>query len=467
MEAVDELEGRTIIWEPTPKQAEFLSATEDEVLYGGSAGSGKSDALVIDALGSQFGAVNYSEYRAIIFRRSYPELKEIVDRTRTIYPQAVPGAEFNLKDSEWRFPSGAKIELSYLDQDTDVMRYQSRQFQWIGWEEVAQWGSEYPYEYMISRLRAPSRFNIPLYLRGTCNPDGPGARWLANRFGIQPDGSSSSVNVEVNGRTWRRRFIAARLSDNPHLEGTGYREKLMMMPEVVRRALLDGRWDEPPISGAIYASEMVEMADGGRIRPVPYDPRLPVHTIWDLGWNDAMTIIMVQKPLPSVLNVINYLEDSFHTYAQYIADLNALGYVWGYDWLPHDASNRDPKSGMNAKEVLERLGRKVKLIGRNNTEYGIRMARMMFPRTYIDNTSRNRLTGYSGAARLIECLRRYRRSIPQSTNEPASPVHDQYSHGADAWRGLACIVDQITNEEPRSPRVPAWQPFDAGMGPMG
>ncbi len=64
------------------------------------------------------------------------------------------------------------------------------------------------------------------------------------------------------------------------------------------------------MAGAIYAREVLQMVEENRIRPVPYDPRLPVHRIWDLGWNDAMSIIMVQKPAPSTLNIINYLEDS-------------------------------------------------------------------------------------------------------------------------------------------------------------
>ncbi len=459
-----------VIWEPTPKQAEFLTADEDEVLLGGAAGGGKTDCLIVDAMGLQHKAIYQPEYRALLLRRSYPELKEVLDRTKVLYPDVVPGAVFNQKDSDWRFPSGARIEFSYLDNDTDVMKYQSRQFQWLGWEELAQWGSEFPYEYMLSRLRAPVRFPIPLFVRSTCNPDGPGARWIAARFGINPDGSSSRVEMEVNGRIWRRRFIAARLEDNPHLAGTGYREKLMMLPEVTRRALLDGRWDEPPIAAAIYANEMMQMADEGRIRPLPYDPRLPVHTCWDLGWNDAMTVIMVQKPLPNVLNVINYLEDSQKTYAEYIRDLNGLGYLWGTDWLPHDGANKDPKSGMSAQQVLRMLGRRqVRLMGRSDVEAGIKQARMMFPRAYIDNTARKRLTGYLGAARLIECLRHYRRVVPKSTNEPASPLHDQFSHGSDAWRGLAQIADQIRNEgdEAPMPRVEAWSNPIEGMGLLG
>ncbi len=429
-----------------------------------------SDSIVVDALGLQHEAVKNPAYRALLLRRSFKELKEIIDRTRTIYPKVYPGTEYHVQDSEWRFPSGARIELSYLDNDTDVMRYQSRQFQWIGWEEIAQWPTEYPYEYMISRLRAPVRVGLPLYIRATCNPDGPGARWLAKRFGISPAGEASTVTLDIGGRQWRRRFIPSRLSDNRHLAGTGYREKLMMLPDDIRRALLEGRWDEPTVHGAIYAREMAEMADGGRIRPIPYDPRYPVHTVWDLGWNDAMSIIMVQKPHPSALNVINYIEDSFRRYDQYVEEFAAMPYHWGHDWLPHDGGSKNPQTGMSAYDTLKKLGRKVKQpLPRLDPEVGIRQARMMFPRVYIDNTERKRLTGYAGAARRGDCLRHYRRTIPKSTNEPAVPLHDSVSHGADAFRLLAAVADQIRNDgdEEVFPSLPSFHNPERSMGLLG
>lgn len=110
----------SFFWKPTERQAEFPAASEDEVLFGGSAGGGKSEALVVHALGMAHdpSAITQSEYRALILRRTYGELKEIVDRSRILYPQVWPGAVFNQQDSEWRFPSGARIELSYLGQSS-------------------------------------------------------------------------------------------------------------------------------------------------------------------------------------------------------------------------------------------------------------------------------------------------------------------------------------------------------------
>lgn len=226
------------------------------------------------------------------------------------------------------------------------------------------------------------------------------------------------------------------------------------------------------VAGAIYAKEMGAMSVEGRLRAVPYDPRLPVHTIWDLGWNDKMVVVMVQKPIPTVVNIINYYEDNFRTYAEVLGELDRLGYRWGTDWLPHDGANANPQTGKSAQQVLRLLRRPdVKLIGRGNAEDGIRQTRMMLPRTYIDDSVRKTLngTGFMGGSRLIECLRRYRRNVPRTTNEPATPVHDEFSHGADAVRGLAMIVDKLTGEFSgrQAPRLATFQVADPGMGMLG
>lgn len=226
------------------------------------------------------------------------------------------------------------------------------------------------------------------------------------------------------------------------------------------------------VAGAIYAREVIAMVESQRFSKVPYDPRFPVHRIWDLGWNDAMSIIMVQKPAPSTLNVVNYLEGSFLTYAQWISIMRTLGYLWGDDWMPHDATQHDPKSGTNAQKLLTTFGCRVRVIARSTDEARIKAARMMAPRVYMDNTTRTPPPEhpdiYHGAHRLMECLKRYRRAIPTTTGEPASPVHDEYSHGADAWGGLAEIVDRIRNEgEVQMPSVAAFSNHDASMGVLG
>lgn len=235
-------------------------------------------------------------------------------------------------------------------------------------------------------------------------------------------------------------------------------------------------WDGKPrtvVEGAIYAGEVVEMITEKRFRPIPYDPRLPVHRVWDLGWNDLMTCIMVQKPHPSALNVINYLEDSHIMYAQFLAAMDQLGYKWGDDWLPHDAGQHHPTSGTNAwKQIQDLTGRKPKDIPRSDPEARIRAARMMWPRVYLDNarhdTPTDRPNRLLGGAVLMDRLKRYRRTVPRSTMEPTGPLHDINSHGSDGWGGMAEVADRIRNEsEIRVPTIAPFENFDSSMGLLG
>lgn len=230
-------------------------------------------------------------------------------------------------------------------------------------------------------------------------------------------------------------------------------EKLRQYDLVYSRADYDNIWEGKPrsvVAGAIYTTEITDMVREQRFRLMPYDPRLPVHRIWDLGWNDRMSVIMVQKPQPSVLVVVNYLEDSRITYAEMIVALNELRYVKGDDWLPHDSKQHHPTSGTNAKKQLQGLGCRVKDIPKTDPESRIRASRMLFPRIYMDTSKRDtppdRPDRVLGAGHLMDRLKRYKRHIPKSTGEDMGPVHDINSHGADAWGALAEIVDGIRND---------------------
>ncbi len=193
----------------------------------------------------------------------------------------------------------------------------------------------------------------------------------------------------------------------------------------------------PAVTGAIYAEEVADMASSGRICDVAYDPSFKVHVIWDLGWNDSMSLVLVQRHL-STIRVIEYLEDSHKTLDWWSAELRKRNFNWGTLWLPHDGQHCDYKTGKSAKELLEAANWSVEITPNLPVESGIRTARMALKQTYIDKTK---------AARLVECLKRYRRGVPASTGEPGNPIHDEWSHGADAYRYTAINADSLTNED--------------------
>ena len=208
------------------------------------------------------------------------------------------------------------------------------------------------------------------------------------------------------------------------------------------------------VAGAIYAEEISEAIRNQRVCNVPYDPKLKAHTIWDLGWNDAMTIIVVQK-LRSELRIIDYIEESHKTLDWYAAELNKRNWNWGFDYLPHDGRHKDFKTGRSTEDILKSFGRRPKITPSVDVESGIKAARMALQQTYFDKTK---------TARLVECLKRYRRGINSQTNEPGSPVHDEFSHGADAYRYLGLVADQLKNESDKPKQIiREWAPSDPSM----
>lgn len=248
---------QTYIFYPNPgPQTEFLSAGEQEVLYGGAAGGGKSYSLVADP-------VRYfdnPDFKGLLLRRTTEELRELISISHKLYP-ALYGkkAHWVERDKTWYFDSGATFWMSYLERDQDVMRYQGQAFSWIGFDELTQWSTPYAWNYLRSRLRTTSASGLPLYMRATSNPGGPGHSWVKKMFvdPASPGKSFWATDIET-GETLRwpdghsmagkplfkRKFIPATLFDNPYLAADGnYEANLLSLPENERKRLLYGDWD--------------------------------------------------------------------------------------------------------------------------------------------------------------------------------------------------------------------------------
>lgn len=422
-------------WRPNPRQTELLACADYEVLYGGAAGGGKSDALLMDCLGlnnPNGASISNSRYAAVIFRRSYGELAEFEKRSLVWYPRIAPGAKFNASDMVWRFPSGAQVWFAYCARYGDALQHQGREYQWIGWDELTHWPDADSYEFLLTRLRSTDPA-LPCTVRATTNPGGPGHTWVRDRWLIDDLGSPTRIQ-DGQGR-WRR-FIPARLADNPFL-GDDYRRTLEGRSDMMRKALLDGRWDVLEIPGQIYREQLMAAHSDKRIGVVPYDHVLPVHTFWDLGVGDSTSIWFAQQAGRDV-RLIDFYEASGEGLPHYSQVLQQRGYVYGRHWAPHDIQVRELGSGRSRVETAASLGIRFDIVPNIGVDDGIHAARMLFPRLWFDATR---------CKAGIEALTNYRWDYNERIGEfKPRPVHDWSSHASDAFRYLAVA---LRDEAPR------------------
>ena len=233
---------QNIIFQPNDgPQTQFLAAPEREVFYGGARGGGKSYAMLIDPLRY----CDKANHRALLIRRSMPELRDMINHSQRLYGQAYPGAKWREQEKEWRFPSGARIEFGYAENLTDVLRYQGQSYTWIGIDELPQYPTPEIYNFLRSSLRSVDP-DIPVYMRATGNPGNVGSLWVKEMF-VDPSEPNKAFDVHIDTIAGRksitRRFIPAKLQDNPYLMQTDdYMIMLSSLPEVQRKQFLEGDW---------------------------------------------------------------------------------------------------------------------------------------------------------------------------------------------------------------------------------
>lgn len=323
--------------------------------------------------------------------------------------------EFEILDNEIRGANGSLFLFTGLQAHT-VDSIKSFEGCDIVWVEEAHGVSKKSWDTLIPTIRKPES---EIWL--TLNPDmDTDETW--ERFIAAP--SPDTWTCEIN---WR---------DNPWFPAVLEQERVKA--QALDPASYDHIWEGKPrrvAEGAIYRHEIDQLYTDKRVTLVPYDPELPVHSVWDLGWNDAMTIILAQRG-PREVRVIGYIEDSNRTLDWYVGQLEKHPYRWGTDFLPHDGRTRNFQTGKSTEELLKDMGRTVHVLPQTSIEEGIKAARLLFPKCYFDQDK---------TLRLVECLKRYRRDINQKTNEPGAPLHDEYSHGADAFRYLGQAVDLMTS----------------------
>ena len=380
-----------VVFKPnTGPQTDFLAASEREVFYGGARGGGKSYAMLIDPLRY----CDKTHHRALLLRRTMPELRDLITHSQRLYNRAFPGAKWREQEKEWRFPSGAKIEFGYAENMTDALRYQGQSYTWIGIDELPQYPSPDIYNFLRSSLRSVDP-GIPVFMRSTGNPGNIGSQWVREMF-VNPAEPNKSFNLEVSTPTGvkiiTRRFIPAKLQDNPYLMQTDdYYAMLASLPEVQRKQFLDGDWDAfedsafPEFNKALHIVDPFEIPKGWqRFRAADWGYASPACVLWfAIDYDNNLWIyreLYTQKITADVFarKVLMLEKDEYIRYgvldASTWAKRGDIGpsiaetmIQTGCRWRPSD---RTPKSRISGKlEIHKRL----KITDEKKKEPGLRI----------------------------------------------------------------------------------------------
>lgn len=297
--------------QPGPQEA-FLATPADIAFYGGAAGSGKSYATILDPLRH----VHRPGYRAVMFRREMTRLVgsgSLWEESQGIYP--LLGAASRMSPVlEWRWPSGAIIEMRHLQHDKDKHAHQGKQYAAAFFDEITEF-EESQFWYLMGRLRTTS--GVKPYARGTCNPDpdswvrrfidwwiGPNGQPNLERSGVIRHfarvgdeivwGDTKQQLLDENptvepGDPQTFTYIAARLEDNPALtdKDPTYRARLRALPFVDRERLLGGNWNIRAAAGLLFKRQWVEVIDAA-----------PAGITSVRAWDFAGTAVTPQSPDP-------------------------------------------------------------------------------------------------------------------------------------------------------------------------
>jgi phage terminase large subunit len=394
-----------------PDKLDFLFQPHRyKVAYGGR-GSGKSwgfaRALLLQA--------SNKPLRILCAREIQRSIRQSVHQLLTDQIQALGlGPFYEVLESEIRGINGSLFSFTGLANNT-VESIKSFEGVQVVWCEEAQTISKKSWDILIPTIRKP---DSEIWVSFNPNIDTDNTY---QRFVVDPPENAKVVKINWQDNPW---FPQVLEDERQH--------SLKTNPDYAN--IWEGDC-KAAVDGAIYSNEIREAQEGNRITTVPYDPMMKVHVVMDLGWNDSMSVILCQKGI-SDLRIIGYIEDDHRTLDSYSAQLKNLSYNWGTMFLPHDGQSKDFKHGISAEEIMKKLGWDIRIVPKADIESGIKLARMNFHRIYFDKS----------AQRLVECLKNYRRSINSATNEPGAPLHDEYSHGADAFRYLCTSIESMKNE---------------------
>ena len=400
------------------------------VLYGGRGGAkswGVARALLIKAAKEPLRILCAREFMTSM-RDSVHKLlsDQIVDLNLQSF--------FEITQASIRGKNGS--EFSFVGLKNNVANVKSYEGVDICWVEEAQTVTRLSWNVLIPTIRKP---DSEIWI--TFNPELETDETY-QRFVVYKPDNAVVTKVNWNDNPW--------FPDTLKLE----MESLKARDPEAHRTVWEG-FCRQTVDGAIFAKE-VQLAElENRITRVPYDATKPVHAVFDLGWADATAIWFVQF-IGMETRLIRYIEDNQQTISHYLAEMQKFGYVYDTLWLPHDAQNKTlAANGRSIEEIVRAAGYKTRIIDKTPVVDSINAARTIFRSCYFD-----RENCYDG----LQCLRHYRYEVDPDTKQfSRNPLHDQYSHGADAFRYIGLMINEPKERKKPKP-MPMYGSANSWMG---
>lgn len=427
-QAKQDIKEQDVVFRANPgPQTDFLAASEREVFYGGARGGGKSYSLIVDPLRY----CTFEAHRALILRRTMPELRDLINHSHRLYKKAYPGATWREQEKEWRFPSGARIEFGYAESGQDVLRYQGQSYTYIGVDELPQFPDASIWNDLRGALRSVDP-NIPEYMRATGNPGNVGSAWVKEMFiDPAPPNTTFAIPIELPDGTTEyitRRFIPAKLKDNPYLTRTkSYQTMLASLPEIRRKQWLDGSWDEqegrafPDFDRKIHVIPPYETGNNCvKFRACDWGFSTPACVLWfAVDYNNDLVVYREYYGKGLVAD----------TFAQKILDLEHKDNI-KYGIMDVSAWSRRGDVGPAVPEIMGRNGLKFRPSdrspgSRNSGKYEIHRRLAIDP-----GTGQPRLKIFSTCTNLIKQLS----TIMADPNDPEDCDTKLEDHAIDALR---------------------------------
>ena len=419
-----------ILWHANPgPQSEFLKSKVREVFYGGAAGGGKTDALIMLPLYR----IYHPRHRSIILRRTWPQLLEVIDRMQELYPQIAPAAKWYESEKRWLWPSGAITQLGYAEHEQDIKNFKSFEYDLVAFDELTSF-TESMYLFMFSRNRTKSR-DLPPLLRSASNPGDIGHEWVFERFisGRSPfQVYDIVIEDKISGTKshMERQYIPAKVWDNPKMPNMAeYITGLMAMGEDDAAAYLHGMWTR-------FAGQMFKKLPRQVPRGAKGDDYYVIRCM-DYGYEDPTAILWLYVYPDNVVEIASELYVK-HATVEGIAALakgveETLGFGDRLRWSVGDPAMFQNKvdGGHNIALML--------------SGYGL----------WLTKANHDRVTGWAQLRKLIELdqLRvwegaaqntiRTLSSMQRDPRKPEDASKHQEDHGPDALRyGVMAFWEQ-------------------------